>query len=235
MAHKLRLMTTLAVEAAFKRSVLPDWVAIHGELDVVWAPTNVLLERIASGERGDVVVLIDKPMAELAQNGIVRADTIAPIAQARFGLGTKSGAPKPDISTPDAFIKTLKEARSIAYSLTGASGVYFTQLLDKLGIADEVLAKAVAIRAGFTAEKVLSGEADLAVQQVSELMSVDGIDVVGPFPDPLQQPTDFSAAIFTDAADLDLAQRFMAHLTSQASHAAYEAGGLTSRITAPAA
>lgn len=231
MARKLRLLTTLAVEVAFKRRVLPDWRADHDDIEVVWAPTNVLMEKIREGARGDVVIVIDKPMAELAAGGIVAGDSIVPIAQAKFGLGVKAGAEKPDISTPEAFVETLRSAGRIAYSLTGASGQYFLALLDRLGIADEVLARAVSIPAGFTGEKLLDGEADMAVQQVSELMSVQGVDVVGPFPDPLQQPTDFSAAMFAEAENPALAREFLLHLTSRKAHEAYEAGGLASRIT----
>ncbi|WP_108461566.1 molybdate ABC transporter substrate-binding protein [Devosia naphthalenivorans] len=229
MSPRLRLLTTLAVEVAFKRSLLPAWSQKNGDLDVVWAPTNVLMDQIAQGARGDVVIVIDKPMAKLAAEGIVDQSTIVPIAQAKFGLGVQSGTNKPDISTPEAFAQAVTSARSVAYSLTGASGRYFVELVERLGIADQVLPKAVTIDAGFTGEKLLTGEADLAVQQVSELMSVDGVDVVGPFPDPLQQPTDFSAAIFADAAHPDLARRFIAHLTSSEAADAYRSGGLTPR------
>lgn len=229
MSRQLRLMTTLAVEVAFKRAVLPSWTRVHGDIDVVWAPTNVLLDQIDAGARGDVVILIDKPMADLAERKIVAGETMVPIAQAKFGLGVKAGDPRPEISSVDGFVEAVTSARSVAYSLTGASGRYFVELVERLGIAEKVLPKALTIQSGFTGERLVTGEADLAVQQVSELMSVECVDVLGPFPEPLQRPTDFSAAIFSDASDPHLAREFIAHLTSEEARAAYSAGGLTPR------
>jgi len=94
-------------------------------------------------------------------------------------------------------------ARSVAYSRTGASGIYFAGLLPRLGLAEAVNAKATIIPQGFTAEKLVSGEADIAVQQISELMVVPGIEVVGPLPDPVQEMTTFAAAILRGATDRD--------------------------------
>lgn len=234
MSRTLRLMSTLAVEVAFKRALLPAWEAAGHATEVVWAPTAVLIEQIRAGERADLVVLIDAPLAELAEAGIVRGESVTPIAQAMFGLGVRAGATRPDIATPDGFRAALLSARSVAYSRKGASGIYFAQLIERLGIAEAVNARATLIEAGFVAERLLTGEADLAVQQVSELMSIEGIDVVGAFPESLQQPTDFSAAIFTEAESPVLAQAFLRHLTTPAADAAYRSGGLTSRL-APSA
>jgi len=104
------------------------------------------------------------------------------------------GAPRPDLSTADTFRQVLPDARSAALSHGGASGSYFAGLIEQLGIAETIRAKATVIPAGFTAEKLVSGEADLAIQQVSELMVVDGIDIVGPFPAEVQATMRFAAA-----------------------------------------
>lgn len=230
MSRTLRLMSTLAVEVAFKRTLLPAWEAAGTAVETAWAPTAVLMERIRSGERADALVLIDASLADLSEAGIVRPDSVTPIAQAMFGLGVRAGAERPDIGTPDAFRAALLAARSVAYSRKGASGIYFAQLIERLGIAEAVNARATLIEAGFVAETLLTGEADLAVQQVSELMSIAGVGVVGPFPDGLQQPTDFSAAIFSEAENPDLAEAFLRHLTTPAADAAYRSGGLVSRL-----
>lgn len=234
MTQTLRLMSTLAVEVAFKRALLPAFEAAGHRIAVSWAPTAVLMERIRAGERADAVVLIDASLDALAEAGIVRGATITPIAQAMFGLGVRAGAPRPDIGSPEAFRDALLSARSVAYSRKGASGIYFAQLIERLGIAEAVNARATLIEAGFVAERLISGEADLAVQQVSELMSVADVEVVGPFPATLQKPTDFSAAIFAEADNSDLAETFLHHLTTPAADAAYRAGGLTSRLARPA-
>src|SRR6185437_11142847 len=115
----------------------------------------------------------------------------------------KAGAAHPDIATEAALGAALLGARSVAYSRLGASGIYFAQLIEQLGIASEVNARATIIPAGFTAEKLLTGEADLAVQQISELMQVGGIEVVGPIPHDLQTPAVFSAGRLRESAKID--------------------------------
>lgn len=224
------LMSTLAVEKAFKTEILPSWTGAGHPLSVRWDPTTKLVEAIEAGARADVLVLIDAPMAKMAEAGIVLGDTITPIARAGIGLGKRAGSAMPDISTADSFRQALLDAKSIAYSLGGASGIYFGKLIQTLGIADQINAKAVTIPAGFTAEKVISGEAEMAVQQISELMSVDGIGIVGPFPPEYQVATDFSVAIFADAANPDAARDFLRHLTTDAARAAYARGGLAPRF-----
>lgn len=231
MADTLKVMSTLAVSLALKRSILPAWEAAGGTVDVLWNPTGVLVDRVRDGERADVIITIDEPTLRLADEHILKADTIRPVARAGFGLAVRAGTPLPDISTVDGFRAALLSARSIAYSLTGASGIHFLEVVERLGIADEVKKRAVTIPAGFTAEKIVSGEAELAVQQISELMSVDGVDIVGPFPAPWQKYTDFSAAAFSNSRNLDTGLAFIAHLTSPASMRAYANSGLTPRTS----
>jgi molybdate transport system substrate-binding protein len=222
----LTVMSTLAVELALQSALLPAWRASGRDVRMEWSPTGVLLDRVRSGERGDVLIAIDQPIAELVEQGVLRGDSVRPLARASFGLGVKQGEPAPDISTPDRFAHALCSARSVAYSLTGASGIHFRDVIERLGISKAVVANATAIRAGFTADKVIAGEADLAVQQISELMSIDGIDVVGPFPEPYQKHTDFSAAIFADSAVPELAAEFLEHLSGTAAAEVYDRSGL---------
>lgn len=232
MDRPLKVMSTLAVEVALSRWLIPAWRAAGNQIDMQWDPTAVLNERIRKGERGDILIMIDDAMQELARQGIIAVDTITPIAQAGFGLGVAAGTPHPDISTPEKFVRALLEARSIAYSRTGASGIYFAELIKKLGIANRINERALITPGGFTSRHLLTGECDLAVQQISELMSVEGVEVVGPFPEPYQKPTNFSVAIFSDTADPEMATRFVAHLTSPQAAEAYNNGGLKSRVAA---
>jgi molybdate transport system substrate-binding protein len=225
----LTVMSTLAVELALESALLPAWRETGQEVELEWSPTGVLVDRIRAGERGDVLIAIDQPIAELVEQGVLRAGSVRPLAQASFGLGVRRGEPLPDISTPERFEQALLSARSVAYSLTGASGIHFQDVMQRLHIAEAVGAKATAIHAGFTADKVLSGEADLAVQQISELMSIDGIDVVGPFPEPYQKHTDFSAAIFTDSDEPELAEAFLEHLGDPTAAEVYARCGLMAR------
>jgi molybdate transport system substrate-binding protein len=225
----LTVMSTLAVELALQSALLPAWRESGRDVEMEWSPTGVLIDRVRAGERGDVLIAIDGPIAELVEEGVLRAGSVRPLARASFGLGVKRGAPRPDISTPERFEQALVSARSVAYSLTGASGIHFQDVMERLDIAGTVGAQATTIQAGFTADKVLAGEADLAVQQVSELMSIDGIDVVGPFPEPYQKHTDFSAAIFADSDAPELAEAFLDHLSDETAAEVYARSGLVAR------
>jgi molybdate transport system substrate-binding protein len=169
-------------------------------------------------------------MDKLVERGIVRKDSRVTLADSVLGVGVKQGAPKPDVSTLEAFKKAMLNARAVVYSQAGASGIYFTKMCEKLGIADEVLSRAVTIPMGFTGEKVVSGEADVAIQQISELMTVPGIDIAGPFPPEIQTKTQFDAAIFNDATNLEGATAFLNLLKSPAAAKAYGDGGLVSLL-----
>jgi molybdate transport system substrate-binding protein len=125
----------------------------------------------------------------------------------------KAGSAHPDIATEPALRTALLAARSVAYSRIGASGILFAQLIERLGIASEINAKATIIPSGFTAERLVSGESDLAVQQISELKQVGGIEVVGPILRELQIPAVFSAgrmAASNNAASSDRLLRYLA-------------------------
>jgi molybdate transport system substrate-binding protein len=227
----VRVMAGLAVEVAVNRWIKPAFEAETGlRLDIDWRPTAAIMKSIEAGDRADVIIGIDNSMDILVERRIVKAATRVPLADSILGVGVKAGAKRPDISTTEAFKRAMVEARAVAYSKAGASGIYFANLIQRLGIADAVNARAVVIPMGFTAEKVASGEAELAIQQVSELMTVAGIDVVGPFPPDVQTVTRFDAAIFTDAKNASGAAAFMAALTSSAAAKAYADGGLVSRL-----
>ena len=230
-SQKLSVMGALAFKTAMSRRIVPDFqneTGIHPE--IVWEPTTVLMRRIADGERADVVIATDDAIDELHRKGRVGHHGHARIAGAVLGIAVKSGVALPDISTASRFREVLLNARSVAYSRGGASGIYFSDLLKRLGIADAINARATVIAAGFTAEKVAGGEADIAIQQISELLIVPGVDVVGPFPEKYQVVTNFSAAIFSDAANPDAATRFIAAMQSAAAKEAYQTSGLLPRF-----
>jgi len=226
----IAVMSGLALEVAVNRWLKPAFeTASPYRLEIDWRPTTALMKSIAEGQRADVVIAIDGSMDKLCADRIVRPETRICLADSILGVGVREGAPKPDVSTVEAFKRALVGAR-VAYSRAGASGIYFTGLVERLGIAAEVNARAVAIPMGFTGEKVASGEADIAIQQVSELMSVPGVAVAGPFPSEVQTISTFDAAIFADAANADGAAAFMALLASPAAAKAYGDGGLVSRL-----
>jgi molybdate transport system substrate-binding protein len=164
-----------------------------------YGATNVLIPKIGAGETADVAILTDAGIEGLIEHGTLAAGSRRDLARSAIGIAVKAGAPKPDIRTPEAFKQTLLAARSIAFSRSGASGIHFANLISQLGIADEVARKA-RIFDGVVGTLAARGEVEIAVQQVSELKLVGGIDIVGALPDALQKVTVFSAGVFAASA-----------------------------------
>jgi molybdate transport system substrate-binding protein len=193
MQNVVRLLSTLALKGAVC-SLAGRYQAAGGvRIDADFAPTLGLVDRLRDGEAADVVILTKQALGDLAGQGTVVAESCVDLARSFVGIAVKAGADHPDIATESALRATLSGALSVAYSRIGASGILFAQLIERLGMAAEINARARIIPSGFTAELLLTGEADLAVQQISELMQVSGVDVVGPIPHHLQSPAVFSA------------------------------------------
>jgi molybdate transport system substrate-binding protein len=144
----------------------------------------------------------------------MKPGTRTDIARSFVGVAVKAGAPKPDITTVEQFKATLLKARTVAYSKIGASGIFFAGLLDRLGIAEAV--RSLIVPSGFTAERLITGEADLAIQQISELMMVPGIDVVGALPPDIQTVAIFSGGLLTRSSHPEYATALLRSLASPA-------------------
>jgi molybdate transport system substrate-binding protein len=193
MQHVVRLLSTLALMGAV-RSLAGRYEAAGGaRIDADFAPTLGLLDRLRDGEAADVVILTRAGLDDLSAKGTVVADSRVDLARSFVGIAVKAGTEHPDIATESALRATLLGSRGVAYSRIGASGIFFAQLIERMGIAHEINARARVIPSGFTAELLVTGEAELAVQQISELKQVTGVDVVGPIPHHLQSPAVFSA------------------------------------------
>jgi molybdate transport system substrate-binding protein len=179
--------------------------------------TAVLLQKeIERGEAFDVAVLTTAVIDTLAQSGKIDATMRTAIARSGIGVAVRAGAPKPDIGTPEAFRQAMLSARSIAYTTVGGSGLHFIRVCERLGIADEVKAKGRTQPGGATGELVARGEADIAIQQISELLPVEGTDLVGPLPADLQLMTRFSAGVSAGARDAAAAAALIKFLSSPA-------------------
>lgn len=223
----LRILSGLAVRGAFEGGIIQDYEARSGNrIDVAWVPTTLIMTKVAEGEQADVLVVIRDAMDKLIAEGKADPATRVEVAHSRLGVAVPQGATHPPVGTVEEFRAALLGARSVAYSRAGASGIHFESVIEKLGIADEVRRKATVIPAGFTAEKLTTGEADLAVQQVSELLVVDGIEVVGKYPEELQQVSSFSAAMMTDSPHRAAAEAFLGGLNSETAKSAYLASGV---------
>ncbi|WP_198351211.1 molybdate ABC transporter substrate-binding protein [Flavisphingomonas formosensis] len=220
------MMSALIVRAIVDAYVLPPLDAAGEQVGMVWDPTVALMQRISAGERADGIVAIDWALDELAARGLIDPASRRPFAQAAFGLAVAQGGERFAIGSVEDLRATLLAVPSLVYSRAGASGIYFERLIDALGVGDAVRAKATVIPSGLTGEPVARGDAVLAVQQLSELLAVPGLDVLGPFPDAVQETTDFSAALFADAANRQGAAAFLDQLFSQPVRAACLASGL---------
>jgi molybdate transport system substrate-binding protein len=226
MSDAIRVLSTLALKGVV-HSLAGQYQAAGGaRIDADFAPTLALLERLRAGEAADVVILTREGLDEVVREGRVAGESCLDLARSWVGIAVKAGAAYPDIATEPALRATLLAARSVAYSRLGASGILFAQLIERLGIASEINARAVIIPQGFTAERLVSGEADLAVQQISELKQVDGIEVVGPIPHALQMPAVFSAGRMAATNKPDEADRLLRFLASPAVAPALRESGL---------
>ncbi|MBR0870989.1 substrate-binding domain-containing protein [Bradyrhizobium tropiciagri] len=212
--ESVRVLSTLALKGAVTRLAAAYQAASGVRIDADFAPTLALLKRLRGGEGADLVILTREGLDEVIGEGRVAAESATDLARSYVGLAVKAGAAHPDIATEAGLCATLLGARAVAYSRLGASGILFAGLIERLGIAADINARAVIIPQGFTAEKLVTGEADLAVQQISELKQVDGIEVIGPIPLDLQTPAVFSAGRMTASQRADAADRLLRYLSS---------------------
>jgi molybdate transport system substrate-binding protein len=200
------------------------------EISASYQSTIALMDRIAKGETADLAIIADAAIETLIGQGKVMRDSRRDIASSGIGLAVRAGAPQPDISTPAALKRALLAANSITYTVTGASGIHFAQVIERLGIADEIKAKAI-VRDGLAGALAANGEVEIAVQQVSELMQVKGIDLLGPLPPELQRLTVFSAGIFTAANNLAGVAALLGFLCTPETAAVIKAKGLEPLLT----
>lgn len=215
MSNTIRLLSTLALMGAV-RSLAGKYQTLTGtRIDADFAPTLGLLDRLQKGETADVLILTEEGLAGLAATGRVVAESCIDLARSFVGLAVRARAARPDIATEEALRVALLGARSVAYSRLGASGIFFAQLIAEMGIASQVNARATIVPQGFTAERLVSGEADLAVQQISELKQVAGIDIVGPIPLHLQEPAVFSAGRLAASTRPEQSDRLLEFLASK--------------------
>jgi molybdate transport system substrate-binding protein len=210
----IRMLSTLGLMGAMRSLASAYETATGVRIDADFAPTLALLKRLRDGEAADLVILTREGLDEMIGEGRVVSGSAADLARSFVGIAVRAGQAHPDIATESALRDTLLAARSVAYSRLGASGVYFARLIAQMGIAAEINAKATIVEQGFTAERLVSGEADLAVQQISELKQVEGIEVVGPVPHDLQTPAVFSAGRMANAEHADAADRLLRYLAS---------------------
>ncbi len=232
-AAELRVITT----GAFKPVLVALAPAFEGDtgrrLVLANDTAGGAARRVAAGEAFDVVVLTPGGLDELARAGRVVPDSRRPLARVGIGVAVKRGAPLPDISTADALRQTLLGARAVAYvdpAAGGSSGIYLARLFERWGIAAQIAPKAVLVPGALAAQRLVSGEADVALQQMSELLAVPGAVVVGPIPAEVQKWTVYAGAgagaVGSAAAEPAAAQALLDRLSGGPARAALQAIGM---------
>jgi len=222
----IRVLSTLAVKGAFAELAERFQAASGVRVEADFAPTLALLERLRRGEPADAVILTREGLSEMLGEHRVAAASYVDIAKSWVGLAVKAGRAHPDISSEAALRTALVRARAVAYSRIGASGILFADLIARLGIAHIVNEHAVIIPSGLTAERLVADEADLAVQQISELKQVAGVEIVGPIPHHLQAPAIFSAGCMMATDKVVPAEQFLKFLQSPEAAAILREAGL---------
>ncbi|MGA7073792.1 extracellular solute-binding protein [Bradyrhizobium sp.] len=220
-AADIHVMISGGFSAAYNALVPEFEKATGNKVVTAYGPSmgttvNAIPVRLGRGEPADVLILVGYALDDLIKHGKAVPDSRVDLVNSRIGVAVKAGSPKPDISSADAVKRALLAAKSVAYS-DSASGVYVsTEMFDKLGIAAEMKDKAKKIPATPVAEIVAKGEAELGLQQISELKPVHGIDIVGPLPDSLQKVTVFSAGIATGSKEPEAGKALIKFLASPA-------------------
>ena len=222
----MKVMSSLAVKAAYLELV-PQFEKSSGKrVDTEWVGMVDIRKRVGAGETIDAVIGSAALVDELIEAGKLARGSRVDLVKSGVGVAVRKGAPKPDIGSLEALKKTLRAAKSIGYS-AGPSGVYLEGLFKRLGIFDELKPKMTQAKPGvFVGELVARGEYELAFQQVSELMAVEGIRFVGPLPAEVQTITVFSGGVHAAAQDAEGARALFAFLKAREAHAVLRRKGL---------
>jgi molybdate transport system substrate-binding protein len=209
------------------RELIPQFERATGHrVTISNEPGKIMLERIKRGDTGDLLLTGSAVIDELTQQGHIVAGSKRELARCGAGVAVRAGVPKPDISSVEAFKHALLDAKSIAHTTSGASGMHLLRVVERLGIAQQVKAKARTQPGGLVGEILARGEAELAVQQIPELLAVPGLDFVGPLPPELQITSVVSTAIFSRAAQPEAARALLQFLSTPAAARVLKASGL---------
>jgi molybdate transport system substrate-binding protein len=209
---EVKLIAANAVKGALVE-LAPRFEKSSGnKVTLLWGGTTGIAKRVEGGEVFDIVLIGSRQIDRLIASGKLAKGSRADFAKSGVGVAVRSGLPKPDISTSEALKKAILEAKSIAYS-SGPSGYYIAELLKKMGIADQMKDRVKQPPSGVqVGELVARGEADLAFQQISELIHVKGIDYLGPLPPDIQNVTIYAAGLHASAPAADAAKALMKFL-----------------------
>ncbi len=229
-AAELKVLSAVAMRTVLE-DLGPKFERATGhKLAITFAPIGVIVKRIQDGETGDLVIVSRQGIESLAKDGKVVAGTGTVLASSGVGVAVRKGAPKPDISSPEALKRTLLAAKSISYTdpaLGSASSIHFTKVLDRLGIVNEMKSKTIFPKIpGQAGLLVANGEAEIAVDQVQVFIPVSGIEIVGPLPGNLQDTIVFSSAVMASSKETEAGKALINFLRTPEAGAAIKAKGM---------
>jgi molybdate transport system substrate-binding protein len=232
-AAEIKILSSGSLKAALSQ-LLPDFQKSSGNTATIeYGPAGAIFGRIQKGDAADVVMLSRSQLQKLVSDGKVVQGSFVDIAGISLGVAVRKGAPKPDISTVEAFKRALLSARSIGYRdpITGStSGIYTASLLERLGIAPELKPKLNLDRSeGDVPENVFlgvaNGEVEMQIGQITEIVIAPGVDLVGPLPPEIQNTTVMAAGITTTSQAPDVAKALLSFLSSPSAAAVLKASG----------
>jgi molybdate transport system substrate-binding protein len=229
-AAEIKVLATIAMQSVLE-DLVPKFEKASGhKVSLTFGLGVPLTKRVQDGEVADVLVAPRGGIDGLIKAGRLEAGSDTTLARSSVGVAVRKGAPKPDISTPEALKRALLAAKSVSYSnpaFGGASGVHFGKVIERLGITEEMKARTkFPPEGGFTARLLITGEAELAVQQIGELISVPDVELVGPLPTDLQSVTVFAAAVPSAASQPQAAMALIRYLQSFEATAVMKVKGL---------
>jgi molybdate transport system substrate-binding protein len=229
-ASEVRVMTSGAFAAALG-ALSPRFEAASGEKVVTLTTStgvgaDAIPNRMARGDAVDVVILPEAALDDLIARGLIAAGTKVALARSAIGMAVRAGAPKPDITSVEALRTTLLRARSVAYSASVSGEYLVTELFPRLGIGDQMKTKSQRIERERVGAVVARGEAEIGFQQISELLEVTGVDLVGPLPADVQRVTVIAAGVATRAVNRSGAAAMIKMFASPQAAAAIKAAGM---------
>ncbi len=227
-AAEIKVYSTIGVKSVVEDLAPKFEKATGNKLNITWGLISGFTKKAQEGDVPDVLIVSRGSIDSLTKDGKIAAGGVT-LGSSIFAFGVKHGAPKPDISSVDAMKKTLLSARAVGYTnpaAGGASGVYFSKMIEKLGIAEQIKAKSkFPPPAGFVGTLLTSGEVDIAFQTKPELTTTEGVDVVGPPPGDLGQTNVFAAGVGAASKNSDVGKALLKFLTSPEAQAVFKAKG----------
>jgi molybdate transport system substrate-binding protein len=223
----LRVMASDGVKPAVN-ALLPQIEGATGQkVATEFNASKTLTQEIADGKAFDVAILTSENIAALIQKGKIAPDTKADLARAGIGVGIREGAPKPDVSSEEAFKETLLKAKAITFNPSGASATYFKQICERMGILEKVSPKFILDAAPGRPQMIVAeGKADIVITLIPEILDSKGITLAGPFPQKLQTYFNFSAGVSTSSHNPEKAKALIKGMMGTSAAATLKAVGM---------